>query len=365
MAKQTINPGTAPTGAGGDTFRSGSAKLQANDDELYAALGATAQGVLPVQPSLTKSNDWQAPQKIKSPYPSLQLESAIGDYGTLIETSGAYPSVYVRPKATMSSSTGQIAGFGFPAKTGSHTIACTSDLANMLVKGNYGIGARSTDGVLGSTNLNSLPNNIGFEARIQNQLVNGTTANNYPVNNSYGALIRYDSDTHGFQQIYLAGGTRVFARTKSSDTFGAWVEFRTSGNTTVDANGFIKNASPIVKLFSDKIELNDEAKQQSITFERLDTGDYLIKGSSGFAQEGWYIETPKDANGNVLFSVIYTTLENGDISVKTYKKKFDFETVSIVADLDNPVDITENRWIDLRLQELPQPEIEVTDDPEQ
>ena len=57
--------------------------------------------------------------------------------------------------------------------------------------------------------------------------------------------------------------------------------------------------------------------------------------------------------------MIYTTLENGDISVKTYKKKFDLETASIVADLDNPVDITENRWIDLRLQELPQPEIEM------
>ena len=41
MAKQTINQGTAPTGAGGDTFRTGSAKLQANDDEIYAALGAT------------------------------------------------------------------------------------------------------------------------------------------------------------------------------------------------------------------------------------------------------------------------------------------------------------------------------------
>ena len=39
MAKQTINPGTAPTGAGGDTFRSGSAKLQANDDEIYNYLG--------------------------------------------------------------------------------------------------------------------------------------------------------------------------------------------------------------------------------------------------------------------------------------------------------------------------------------
>ncbi|MCU4518626.1 SUMF1/EgtB/PvdO family nonheme iron enzyme [Acinetobacter schindleri] len=53
MAKQTINPGTAPTGAGGDTFRSGSAKLQANDDELYAHLGAP-DGALTVPKTRTK-----------------------------------------------------------------------------------------------------------------------------------------------------------------------------------------------------------------------------------------------------------------------------------------------------------------------
>lgn len=35
MAKQTINMGTAPTGAGGDTRRSAFAKCQANFDELY------------------------------------------------------------------------------------------------------------------------------------------------------------------------------------------------------------------------------------------------------------------------------------------------------------------------------------------
>ena len=127
----------------------------------------------------------------------------------------------------------------------------------------------------------------------------------------------------------------------------------------------MKAASPVIQLYSDKVTLNDEAQQQSIEFEKLGVGDYLIKGSSGFSQDGWYIETPKDANGNVLFSVIYTTLENGDISVNTYKKKFDLETASIVADLAQPVDITENRWIDLRLQELPQPEIEVIDDTEQ
>lgn len=53
MAKQTINQGMAPTGAGGDTFRSGSAKLQANDDELYAHLGAP-DGALTVPKTRTK-----------------------------------------------------------------------------------------------------------------------------------------------------------------------------------------------------------------------------------------------------------------------------------------------------------------------
>lgn len=157
--------------------------------------------------------------------------------------------------------------------------------------------------------------------------------------------------------LHPAVGQLLFRQANASG-FMPWQTVYSTKNTAVDANGFIKSASPIVQLYADKIELNEEAKEQEITFEKLGTGDYLIKESSGFAQEGWYIETPKDANGNVLFSVIYENLENGDISVKTYKKKLDLETASIVADLDNPVDITENRWIDLRLQELPQPEIE-------
>lgn len=54
MAKQKINQGTTPTGAGGDTFRSGSAKLQANDDELYAQLGAGTDGELPAALPISK-----------------------------------------------------------------------------------------------------------------------------------------------------------------------------------------------------------------------------------------------------------------------------------------------------------------------
>lgn len=53
--------------------------------------------------------------------------------------------------------------------------------------------------------------------------------------------------------------------------------------------------------------------------------------------------------------MIYQQLENKDIEIKTFKKKFDVESASIIADLDNPVDISMGRWIDIRLQEIPKP----------
>lgn len=284
MAKQTINQGTAPTGAGGDTFRSGSAKLQANDDEIYNYLG-DGTNLNKLGTAAFKNTGTQFGNVME-----------VGAFGVGIGVSHGTDRLI------------HLAGFqGISASA----TGLSSPLQCVTVGWDNGVSV------------------VGVSA-LGNRMFFGTFTLNNPLTLNTG-----------------------------------WVEVRSSANTTVDANGFIKKASPIVQLFADKIELNDEAKQQNIEFEKLGTGDYLIKGSSGFAQEGWYIETPKDANGNVLFSVIYETLEDGDISVKTYKKKFDFETVSIVADLDNPVDITENRWIDIRLQELPQPESEVTDEPEQ
>lgn len=144
--------------------------------------------------------------------------------------------------------------------------------------------------------------------------------------------------------------------------FSPYLKVYHAGNTTVDGNGFIKNASPIVKLFADKIELNDEATQQDIIFEKSGVGDYLIKGSLGFAQEGWYIEMPKDANGNVLVAVVYEQLDNNDISVKTYDYMLN-KKGRIVPDLETPLDIPSTRWIDLRLQALPQPDISPNTDP--
>ena len=183
---------------------------------------------------------------------------------------------------------------------------------------------------------------------------------NEAIPSPYGFLSRFAGGTQVENRwvVDLIYGTNneLYSRLSvNSSGFGGIKKILTTANTTVDANGFIKAASPIAKLFADKIEPNNEAADQNIVFQKIDVGHYLIQGSSGFALEGWYIETPKDANGNILFAVNYEQLENGDIEVKTYKKKFDLESASIVADLENPVDITLNRWIDIRLQEVPKP----------
>ena len=173
------------------------------------------------------------------------------------------------------------------------------------------------------------------------------------------------SDGSGLSQILFGLNSSNQVGFRTWDATNGWAphgyrSFYHTGNVIKDGNGFLKGASPVIRLFANTVELNNEARQQNIEFEKLSVGDYLIKGSSGFAQDGWYIETPKDANGNVLVAVVYKQLENGDISVKTYDYMLN-KKGRIVADTETPLDIPENRWIDIRLQELPQPDITPTD----
>lgn len=262
MTIQTVNLGSAPTGAGGDTFRSTGAKINENFTNWTHAASryvGTAAGNL----------------------------MEVGAFGLGTLTPPAFPDSFANQK-------------------------------------NAGSGLYYTPNSTGLADGQMLYISRGYWLK----------GLHFPVGVSAPSLI---------------------AGTTSDSSFSIFPMLVKGVNATVDSNGFFKSASPVIQLFADKIELNDEAAEQNITFEKLDVGHYLLKGTSGFATEGWYIETPKDANGNILFAVIYQQLENKDIEIKTFKKKFDVESASIIADLDNPVDISTGRWIDIRLQEIPKP----------
>lgn len=268
MTIQTVNLGTAPTGAGGDTFRSTGAKMNENfTNNTHAA------------------------------------------------------SRYVG----------------------------TAD-GNLLEVGAFGFGGSGS--VVGNiSTVTDARNALGNQSKIF-RVDGGLVLQYYSP-----ALHLKSSDTHVAVSFgALSGDVKIIGWTDGSIDFTAKYFLRTSSNTTVDANGFLKNASPVVKLFADKIEPNDEAAEQPLSFEKPGIGHYLVKGSSGFAKEGWWIEIPTDTHGNKICAVEYQTLENGDLEIKTYKKKMN-EEGDIVANLDAPIDIPNNangepRWIDIRLNSI-------------
>lgn len=322
MAKQDINLGTQPTGVGGDTNRSANIKTNANLKEIYTALGGSSSGgngsVLPDALPVNKGGTGAA------------------------SAGGARTNL----------------GLG-TAAVGTITTSTTDTTIGRVTKvGDFGLGATTTPNITKEQfNDPTQAPPSGFYSYRDGSEVNKKYRYSHVLVSRYGT---------GYGKPMMIGVQAFFAKPeiyfKTISTDSPVTEYEYSGfmyhtsNTTVDSNGFIKAASPIVKLYLDRIELNDEAKLQNITFEKLGIGDYLIKNSSGFAQEGWYVEQPKDANGNIYHAVVYDTLENGDISVKTYEQKLD--GVKIVVDLDKPVDVKENRFISIRLQELPQPEFE-------
>ena len=225
---------------------------------------------------------------------------------------------------------------------------------NVMEVGAFGLGATALT-QLKSSDLNTLKTTGFYTAE-------NTNANFPPITGWCNIIVMPHLPGYVTQLAFsIIQPGEVCVRGLFFDTWTNWYKIYTGRNTTVDSNGLLKAASPIVRLFVDKIELNDEAAQQKITFEKLGVGDYLIKGSTGFAQEGWYIETPKDANGNVLVAVIYEQLANNDISVKTYDYMLN-KKGRIVPDLKTPLDIPEARWIDIRLQELPQTDVNPADE---
>lgn len=96
-------------------------------------------------------------------------------------------------------------------------------------------------------------------------------------------------------------------------------------NTTVDSNGFIKRASPVVKIYADgTAEMNDESEGCKVS--RISAGNYLISGCNGLnADAAWGgidggFEIPLDKNKQARIWLDYEVNPDGSVLVKTYHR---------------------------------------------
>ena len=180
------------------------------------------------------------------------------------------------------------------------------------------------------------------------------------------------SHSNGFGKLTcLTDNERHFEAALVSSAFKQWRETYTTANTTKDSNGNLKAASPVVKLFSDDIELNDES--EGVEMEHLGVGHYLIKGVVGFNADGaWGINNgfviPQDHNGKNMVLIDYEVRPDGDIEVFVFHqqnadmperfqnkriKHFDEEGVPVYFENYEPCDVPESRWIDMRVEMPP------------
>ncbi|WP_337263312.1 MULTISPECIES: phage tail fiber protein [unclassified Serratia (in: enterobacteria)] len=224
----------------------------------------------------------------------------------------------------------------------------TGNLPTPLKAGDYGLGG-------GPLHQDDTKQTIGRIYRVTTSSLNKPTAE--PL---YGVLSLPMDGTPSVGYVFVSATGKL--RTGLSGASGNLTSYNIWGdyNTTVDANGNIKKASPIVKLFgTGECELNEHS--QGVTTERISEGVYRVSGVLGFNSDGAWggpnggIGLPKDNNDLALVWVDYEVDESGDLLIKTFHRinstapKF---AQNIVAGYKEgqPIDIPAGRWIDLRVE---------------
>lgn len=134
-------------------------------------------------------------------------------------------------------------------------------------------------------------------------------------------------------------------RIRFGSTWSPWQEMLHTANTTVDSNGFIKEASPIVRLFDSHIE--EPVQPVGAVFTREGHGQYVLRNVPPLATRGWQIEIPQDENGTRLVHIA-TRHNPGNriMTVQTTQPVWSMQSMSWQA--GEPVDIPRGRWVDLR-----------------
>lgn len=215
-------------------------------------------------------------------------------------------------------------------------------------------------------NITSFPPRCGYFQANNNTWTPHASGGILAFNNSPNELTNF-SNNQVSRWVYLSDDNVMYLRftytINGSTVDSPWKKQWGEANTTIDSNGALKPASPVVKLRGDgTAEFNDES--EGAVTERLSKGVYKISGIMGFNSDplwgginGGYV-IPANGNGLPLLWVDFEVDAGGSITLMTYHRTHpgapDFASNKIegVNEAD-PIDIPAGRWVDLRV-EMPQ-----------
>lgn len=135
-----------------------------------------------------------------------------------------------------------------------------------------------------------------------------------------------------------------------------------------DANGFLKRASPIVKIHPDgSFETNDES--EGVNVQRTGVGEYFISGIMGYNADGAWgindgVSVPENSNGLELIYIKDKILSDGNIEIQTFHRQHshlpeEFQNWRVKEIIDGKptyytdgeqVDIPMSTWLDVRVE---------------
>ena len=238
---------------------------------------------------------------------------------------------------------------------------------DVMQPGMFGLGLANGAITTNSTHFSSLVNdNFTMQGkglcafRNDAQVTNGDT----PFYQWSPSLFFRTGNTFAVLNFQFNGGPiRVFAGGISETGLVVSTYGRTlwdTRNTAVDSNGFIKQASPVVKIFTDgKYETNDES--EGVTVTRLDVGQYLIEGCKALNSDAAWggidggFEIPTDRNKQPLIWLDYEVNADGSVLVKTYHREHPSAPAFARNERDGladgePVDIPADQFVSVRVE---------------
>ncbi|MEF7432983.1 phage tail protein [Escherichia coli] len=247
-------------------------------------------------------------------------------------------------------------GLGIAATRDVATSTLDTEINRLLFPGYHGIGGAGVT-----------VNDPGVFATNNNGFFSGPGAGGSNFHDSYMPFLNLVRTLGRQSQLQVSIAGVLATRVKDVDTWRPWAPVWSTLNTTKASDGTLKAASPIARIVNSQADnqrkdVDEEgftwcgcgtanAEAEGINISRLDTGVYVLTGSTGMASEGWQLLPPMDPGGMGELGVVEAEqTDNGELTIRLFKRKYMLsDEGEVIKTKGTPMDVPSNSWIDVRL----------------